>query len=45
MGEERDEGHPVDEAVERRLDHTVLRRRIRAATDRLMEALGEEHDL
>jgi len=45
MGEERDEAHPVDEAVERRLDHSVLRRRIRAATDRLMEALGEEYDL
>jgi hypothetical protein len=45
MGDEGVEGHPVDDAVERRLDHAVLRRRIRAATDRLMEALGEEQDL
>jgi hypothetical protein len=45
MGDEGVEGHPVDDAVERRLDHAVLRRRIRAATDRLMDALGEEQDL
>lgn len=45
MGDEGDEGHPVDEAVERRLDHAALRRRIRTATDRIMEALGDEQDL
>lgn len=45
MNEEQDDEHPVDALVDRRLDHTVLRRRIRAATDRLVEALDEEHDL
>jgi hypothetical protein len=40
-----DEEHPADVLVDRRLDHSALRRRIRAATDRLLEALGEEHDL
>jgi hypothetical protein len=45
MRDETHEGHPVDDAVERRLDHAALRRRIRTATDRLMEALGEERDL
>ena len=45
MGDDGVEGHPVDDAVERRLDHAALRRRIRTATDRLTEALGEEQDL
>ncbi len=45
LGEGRPEGHPVDDGVERRLDHAALRRRIRTATDRLVEALGEEQDL
>jgi len=45
MGDEPDDEHPVDALVARRLDHAALRRRIRAATDRLMEALDEEHDL
>jgi hypothetical protein len=45
MGDEVDDEHPVDALVERRLDHAALRRRIRAATDRLVEALDEEHDL
>lgn len=45
MDGEADEEHPVDVLVDRRLDHAALRRRIRAATDRLVEALGEEHDL
>jgi hypothetical protein len=45
MGDEPDDEHPVDALVDRRLDHAALRRRIRAATDRLVEALGEEHDL
>lgn len=45
MGDEGDDAHPVDEAVERRLDHRVLRREIHAATDRLVEALGDEHHL
>jgi hypothetical protein len=45
MGDELDDEHPVDALVDRRLDHVALRRRIRATTDRLMEALGEEHDL
>lgn len=45
MGDEGDEGHPVDEAVERHLDHAALRRRIRTATERITEALGDEQDL
>jgi hypothetical protein len=45
MGDEVDDVHPVDEAVQRRLDHAALRRQIRAATDRLMEALGDEQHL
>lgn len=45
MGEEGDDVHPVDEAVERRLDHRVLRRQIRAATDHLVEALDDENHL
>lgn len=45
MGSEAEEEHPIDAAVERRLDHGDLRHQIRAATDRLMEALGEEQHL
>jgi hypothetical protein len=45
MDEQEDDEHPVDALVARRLDHAVLRRRIRTATDRLVEALDEEHDL
>lgn len=45
MDGDANEEHPVDVLVDRRLDHAALRRRIRAATDRLMEALGEEQDL
>lgn len=45
MGDEVDDVPPVDEAVDRRLDHGALRRQIRAATDRLMEALGDEQHL
>jgi hypothetical protein len=45
MGDEVDDVHPVDEAVQQRLDHAALRRQIRAATDRLMEALGDEQHL
>jgi hypothetical protein len=45
MSDELDDEYPVDALVDRRLDHAVLRRRIRAATDRLVEALDEEHDL
>ncbi|MBI3182567.1 MAG: hypothetical protein HYZ28_10565 [Myxococcales bacterium] len=45
MGDEVDDVSPVDEAVDRRLGHGALRRQIRAATDRLVEALGEEQHL
>ena len=45
MGDEVDDVHPVDEAVQRRLDHAALRRQIRAATNRLLEALGDEQHL
>lgn len=45
MGNEAEEEHPIDVAVERRLDHGDLRRQIRAATDHLMEALGDEAHL
>lgn len=44
-GNETEEEHTVDDAVERRLDDGALRRRIRAATDHLMGALGEEQHL
>ena len=43
-----DEGHgihPADAVVERRLGHTALRRQIRAATERLLRALGEDRHL
>jgi hypothetical protein len=39
------EAHPVDEEVERRLRHRTLRRRIIAAQDRVMAALGERRHL
>jgi len=39
------EGHAVDRAIERRLPLKKLRRRIRAATDELMSALGERKRL
>jgi hypothetical protein len=39
------EVHPIDEEVERRLDHLALRRRIIAAQDRVMAALGERRHL
>lgn len=44
LDEERDV-HPVDAVVERRLHHDDLRRQIRAATERLLRALGEERHL
>lgn len=40
-----DEVHPVDAAIERRLPHRSLRRRLRAATDALMTALGPRRKL
>ena len=39
------EEHPVDVAVERRLRHAAMRRRIRQATERMMKALGNKHRL
>ena len=38
------EAHPVDEEVERRLDHRALRRRVLAAQGRVMAALGEQRN-
>jgi hypothetical protein len=38
------EEHPIDEAVARRLRHRGLRKRIRRATDRLVQALGDQRD-
>lgn len=39
------EVHPIDEEVERRLDHRALRRRIIAAQGRVMAVLGERRHL
>jgi hypothetical protein len=39
------EEYPVDEAVALRLRHGALRKRIRRATEQLVEALGERRDL
>lgn len=45
MADDGDDEHPVDALVDRRLDHAALRRRIRSATDLLMEVLGDEQHL
>ncbi len=40
-----EEIHPVDAAIARRLPHRSLRRKIRAATAAMVEALGPRRDL
>jgi hypothetical protein len=39
------EVHPIDDEVDRRLDHARLRKRIIAAQGRVMAALGEQRQL
>jgi hypothetical protein len=39
------EEHPVDVAVERRLRHATMRRRILRTTERMMKALGDKRRL
>ncbi len=39
------EEHPVDAAIEHRMPQRKLRRRMRQASDRLMQALGDRRDL
>jgi hypothetical protein len=45
MERETPEGHPIDEAVERRIPQRKLRRRKIEAGERLMKALGDQRGL